>query len=80
MSRQIDITQPLSAEDRQYLEERCDNYALAQNAAYLRGEEFSSSDLAVDPLKANSLENATVQPPAPEAEEAPVEEPVADEE
>jgi hypothetical protein len=75
MSRQIDITQPLSDEDRVYLEERCDNYALAQNAAFLKGEEFSSSDLAVDPLEAYSLENATTQPPAP-VEEAPAEEPV----
>lgn len=71
MSRQIDLTQPLSDEDRQYLEERADAAALARNAAYLAGKEFSSSDMAVDPLEANSLENATEQPPA--------EEPVAEE-
>lgn len=67
MSRQIDITQPLSDEDRQYLEDRCATHLLIQNAALVAGQEFSSSDLAVDPLVANSLEQATEQPPAEEA-------------
>lgn len=38
MSRQIDLTQPLSPEDRQYLEERADYNALEQNRMFTEGE------------------------------------------
>ena len=41
MSRQIDLTKPLSDEDRQYLVDRADTVALEQNAAWTAGREFA---------------------------------------
>lgn len=78
MSRQIDLSAPLTDEDRQYLVDRADFTSIARNEAALAGRQFESSDLAGDPLEAHSLENATDTPPA-EAEPEVVE-PAADEE
>lgn len=41
MSRQIDLTQPLSDDDKQYLVDRADRVALEQNAAWTAGQEFT---------------------------------------
>lgn len=78
MSRIIDLEQPLSDEDKQYLVERGQEILIARNEAFLTGREFSMDDHAVDPLEVYSLENAT-ETPAPVVEEAPVDEEVADE-
>jgi hypothetical protein len=63
MSRQIDITQPLSDEDRKYLEDRCEWSKLAQNEALLKGHEFVEAVVAADPLEQDTLEQATATPP-----------------
>lgn len=42
MSRQIDLTQPISDDDRQWLEQKNDNWALDVNASYI-------ADQPVDP-------------------------------
>jgi len=69
MSRQIDLTQPLSDEDRVYLEDRCETYKLSENAALLKGKEFAEPVLA--PVQD--------QDPAPEDEDpAPVQDEVED--
>jgi hypothetical protein len=52
MSRQIDLTKPLSDADRQYLLERSDNVSLERNAANVAGLNFSAGTaLTGDPEK-----------------------------
>ena len=63
MSRQIDITKPLSPEDRKYLEDRTEWRMLAENAALLKGQEFTASEPVVEHTAQDSLEHATPTPP-----------------
>jgi len=56
MSKQIDLTQPLTDAEVQYLVDRCDWASIERNRAYLAGLEYSPAE--VDPLAANSVETA----------------------
>lgn len=73
MSRQVDLTKPLSDEDRQYLIERADNRSLEINAAHVAGAEASNpvdtssndqggdpADLAVEDMTVQQLHDAIV--------------------
>lgn len=49
MSRQIDLTQPLSDEDKQYLEDRDDRRSLDLNALHLMGGGVDEEEIDTDP-------------------------------
>lgn len=59
MAREIDLTQPLSDADRQYLVDRCMWHKLAQNEQYLADGEVQSSGTA------NEAKNLVTPPQVP---------------
>lgn len=61
MSRQIDLTKPLTDEDRQYLVDRADTVSLERNAALVAGSNFVAGQETTQP--AMILERGTGAPP-----------------
>jgi SAP domain len=63
MSRQIDITQPLSDEDRQYLVDRHHVVALERNAAFVAGASVAGDEREEEKEDEDGpdLEDMTVQ-------------------